>query len=216
MQNSTPQPTSTPSPAEIVEQATRVLDTWDNLGPLMAVLGVAALALAFALFLAWSNRNSNSSVITTLVNTALQKDKDIADLKEQRKQEHDQHIESMKVLAEQSTRTNDLFDAMNNRGTERDKQQQRLVETQDKIATRFESLLTEGSKPVQEIQAKVTEILILANKIDGRTADWNSILNVITPLLVELGALRQEAKKHSTQPIPAIADPAPKVETSPL
>lgn len=200
--------TPTPSPAEVVEKATQVIDAFQNLGPLMAVLGVAALALAFALLIAWINRSGTAAVVNVLASASTQKDKDIADLKAQRAQEHKEHLESISALHNQAVRTNDLFEAMNNRGLERDKQQQLLVETQGQIVTELEKMTSVGSVPVQEIRTHVREIKSIVDGIDVRTADWNGILAVITPLLVELGALRAEAKKHSTQPIPKIDMPA--------
>lgn len=211
----TPVFTPTPSPAELVRDATQIINVWNSLGPIMAVLGVCAIALIIVLLVTRDNTKGSATVLSVLANNNAQKDKDILDLKSQREQEHKQHIESMTMLAEQGRRANDLFEAMNNRGSERDKQQQRMVESQAQIAGDLKTMVTLGSAPVQEIRSKVNEIVGIVSTIDGRTADWNSILSVITPLLVELGALRQEAKKHSTQPIPAI-DPPTNGEANPL
>lgn len=200
-------PTPTPIPVEVVEKAVQVIDAFQSLGPIMAVLGLAALALVVVLLNAWSNRNSNASVVTTLVNAALQKDKDIADLKEQRQQEHEQHIEAMNRLDAQGARTNDLSQeangilrAFNERGSERDGVQRQLAED-------IHAIVSTGSLPVQEILQRVRGITDILALVDTRTADWTAVLSVITPLIVELGALKAEAKKHSTQPIPFVNHP---------
>lgn len=200
-------PTATPSPAEVVKQATEIINTWNDLTPLMAVLGVAALALVIVLLISWSNRSNNTAAITVLANANAQAQKDLADLKEQRRQEHEQHIESLSAIAAQGNRTNDIAEQGNkilqaqmDRGLERDA-------TQKQLADDFHALLNTGSKPVQEILARVQTIAEGVKMLDARTADWPDVLKVVTPLLIELGALKQEAKKHSTQPIPVIDVP---------
>lgn len=203
----TPLPTEI-SPTELLDKAERVIDIWNSLGPVMAILGVVALALVVIGFISYSSRNSSSTAIKVLSTISDRQDKEIAELKKQSTTDREKYVQSIGVVAEQSTRANDLFEAMNNRGGQRDQQQQRLVESQAQIAADLKVMSTQGSQPVQNIRAKVDEILILTNQIDTRTADWDGILSAITPLLVELGALRTEAKKHRTQPIPKI-DPVP-------
>lgn len=195
-------------PDEFLDKAERVIDIWNSIGPLMAILGVMALALIVVGAAAYFNRNSTSTAIKVLANITDRQDKEIAELKTQGSTDREKYIQSISVVAEQSTRANDLFEAMNNRGGQRDQQQQRLVESQAQIAADLKVMSTQGSQPVQDIKTKVGEILDLTNRIDSRTADWDGILTAISPLLVELGALRIEAKKHRTQPIPQIA-PSP-------
>jgi hypothetical protein len=201
MQVTVPTPTDTP-PDELLDKAERVIDIWNSLGPLMAILGVAALALIVIGLISYSSRNSSSTAIKVLEKISERQDKEIIVLQQQSTEDRGKYIESIKVVAEQSTRANDLFEAMNNRGGQRDLQQQRMVELQAQIAANQKTMIESGSEPVREIKAKVGEIKDIVTRIDTHTADWNGILQVITPLLVELGALRQEAKKHSTQPIP--------------
>lgn len=200
-------PTPTAPPAELIEQAVRVIDIWQTLGPLMAVLLVAAMAIAVVFANNWINRNSSSSAINVLSHSNTQKEKELEESKTQREQDRQQHVESIRILSEQSTRANDLWEAMNNRSGERDKQQQRMVEAQEKIASDLGVIINDGSTPVREIKTKVGEIVNIVTAIDSRTADWDGILQVITPLLIELGALRTEAKKHRTQPIAPITMP---------
>lgn len=204
----TPIVTPTPSPAELVRDATQIIGIWNSLGPLMAVLGIVALAFAAILLIQWSNRNSSSTAIQVLAAANTQKEKELAKAEEQRDQDRKQYVESLTVLSEQSTRANDIgadtnkiLRAMNEGGLERAMMQKQLSDD-------FHTLISTGSAPVQEIRNKVNEIVTIVGTIDSRTADWNAILNLITPLLIELGALRAEAKKHSTQPIPII-DPVP-------
>lgn len=203
--------TETPiPPAEVVEQATKVIDAFNSLGFGLAALFVIFIALAILALVIWSGRNSSSTAISVLANSSLQKDKDIADLKAQREQEHKQHIDAMAKLEIQGTRANDLsaeankiLIAVNDRGKERD-------EAQSKLANDIHEMVNAGSKPVQEILSRVQIIAEGVARIDTRTADWSALLDVLTPLLVELGALRMEAKKHSTQPLPAITEDKPK------
>ncbi len=202
-----PSPTPEPPPAELIEQATRVIDIWNSLGPIMAVLAVAALALVVVIIISLSNRSSNATAISVLATTTQQKDREIEEQKRQREQDRHQHMESLSAIQAQAQRANDLFEAMNNRGMARDAQQQRMVEMQAQIVNDLKVIATTGSLPVQEIKAKVLEIVGIVTRIDTRTADWNAILETITPLLVELGTLRTEAKKHKTQPIPVIDIP---------
>lgn len=222
MQIPIPTPSPTPSPAEVVRQATEIINTWNDLTPLMAVLGVAALALAVVMIISWNNRNSSAAAIEVLAKANAQKEQELADLKEQRRQEHEQHIESLAAIADQNNRANDLSQQANtlieqsnsilkaqmDRGLERDA-------TQKQLADDFHALMNTGSKPVQEILSRVHTIAKGVEMLDTRTADWPDVLKVITPLLIELGALKQEAKKHSTQPIPAV-NPAPQPEINPL
>jgi hypothetical protein len=205
-------PSFTPTPsapsAELVKQAAEIVDIWNSLGPLMAILAVAALALFVVLLNSWINRNSSSTVLSVLASTNAQKDKDILDLKAQRDQENRHHNERMEVLRVQVERTNDLSEQANNilatinaHGVERDSIQKQVAED-------IHTMVSSGSLPVQEILARVRTFTDVLTRIDTRTADWNAIMIVIQPLMLELGALRAEAKKHATQPIPAI-EPLP-------
>lgn len=213
----TPIFTPTPSPAELTKQVGELVSIWNTLTPIMAVLFVVLVALGIVGLFLWINRNNSSTAINVIANSNAQKDKEIIELRAQREQDRKQNTENMTLLSQQFTRSNDLFEAMNNRGGERDKQQQRMVESQAQIASDLKVMVTSGSAPVQEIRTRVNEIVGIVSTIDGRTADWNGILSIITPLLIELGALRTEAKKHSTQPIPVI-DPVPPAngEANPL
>jgi DNA anti-recombination protein RmuC len=173
----------------------------------MAILAVAALALFVVLLNSWINRNSNSTVMKVLATANEQKDKDIQDLKAQRDQENRHHNERMEVLRVQVERTNDLSEQANNilatinaHGVERDSIQKQVAED-------IHTMVSSGSLPVQEILARVRTFTDVLTRIDTRTADWNAIMIVIQPLMLELGALRAEAKKHATQPIPAIEPP---------
>lgn len=207
MQIPTPYPSATPSPAELVRDASQIITIWNQLGPLMAVLGLAALALIVVLLVTRNGVTSNSAAINLLVKANAQKDQELTDAREQRKQEHEQHIESLGTIAAQTNRSNDLIEqgntimkAINDRGQERDATQKQLAED-------FHALLTTGSAPVQEILSRVRTMTELLARIDLRTANWDVIAIAITPLITELSALRQEVKKHSTQPIPIITDP---------
>lgn len=208
-----PTPTSTPSPAELVRDATQIVNTWNSLGPVMALLAVVALAIGAILLVLWSSRNSNSAAITVLAQSNSDKEKELSDLKAQRAQENAQHQEIMLAVKEQMKRSNDIGQTanetlitVNNRGLDRDTVQKQLAED-------VHTIVSAGSLPVQEILNRVRSMAEVISKIDARTADWSTVALAVTPLMIELGALRTEAKKHSTQPIPAIDPPANGTET---
>lgn len=210
MQVPVPTPTEIASD-ELLDKAERIISLWDNLGPVMALIGFATIAFIVIGVISYFNRNTSSTAIKVLekVSDRLDKeierqDKEIVLLQQKSIEDRGKYIESIAVVAEQSQRANNLFEAMNNRGGQRDLQQQRLVESQAQIANDLKAMATAGSPPVQEIKTKVGEIVGIVTAIDKRTADWAGILDTITPLLIELGALRTEAKRHSTQPIPKI------------
>lgn len=200
---------------ELLDKAERLIGLWDSLGPVMAILAVVTVALIVVGVVSYINRNSSATAIKVLekVSDRLDKeierqDKEIVLLQQQGSEDRGKYIESIAVVASQSTRANDLFEAMNNRSGQRDLQQQNLVESQSKIANDLNQMATLGSAPVQEIRLKVGEIVGIVTRIDAQTADWPGIVDIITPLLVELGELRTAAKKHKTQPIPQIDAPS--------
>jgi len=213
----TPTPTPVPS-AELVRQAGEIVTIWNTLSPIMAVLFVAAIALGIVALMVWIGRGNSSTAINVIANANAQKDKEIAELKAQREQDRQQNTENTKLLAEQFTRANDLFEAMNDRGGERDKQQQRMVETQSKIADSFESLLKEGSAPLQKVAADVAVIMGTINGLDTRTMTWQLAIESIPQIRADfnerLDSLLKELAKRATKPIPAVIDP-PSVEASP-
>lgn len=210
MQVPVPSPTEAATD-ELLDKAERLIGIWDSLGPVMGIMAVVVVALVVVGIISYNSRNSSSTAIKVLekANDRLDKsierqDKEIIALQEQSSTDREKYVQSIGIVAEQSQRANDLFEAMNNRGGQRDLQQQRLVESQAQIATDLKAMATSGSPPVQEIKVKVGQIFDIVTHIDKQTADWNGILETITPLLAELSVLRAEAKKHSTQPIPKI------------
>lgn len=212
------QATSTPSPAEVAEvidKAEQVITIWNSMGPLMAVLLFGTLAMIVVLIVVYFNRGSSSTAITVLARHSDRQDKDIEDLKERNRVEHEQNNESLRIIGAQMERTNDLWEANNNQGGQRVLQQQRMLENQTQIAADLKTIATTGSPSVQHIKTKVDEVLEIATRLDDRTAPWDEIVKVLTPLLIELGVLRQKAKEHSTQPIPAVDTPPTMPEVKP-
>lgn len=199
--------TKTPTPDELIDKAERLISIWDSLGPLMAILLLMALAFLIIGAIVYFNRNNSSAAIDAQNKLIDRQEKDIAELKGEIRQERKQNIETFKIIGDQLTRGNDLWEASNIQAGQRVSQQQRIVDVTAQAAADLKTIATVGSAPVQEIRAKVIEIMGLVTRIDDRTANWDDILNTITPLLVELGELRTVAKKHKTQPIPTI-DPS--------
>jgi len=57
-------PTATPSPSLVVEQATKVIDSFNSLGFGWRQLFVIFIALALIGLVIWSGRNSNSTALS--------------------------------------------------------------------------------------------------------------------------------------------------------
>lgn len=211
--------TATPSPAEtdeLLNKAERLIGIWDSLEPLMALFLLLAIAFVVIGVIAYFNRNNSSVAIAAQNKLFDRQESDIAELKKEIRDERKQHFETFKVIGDQLTRVNDLWEANNTQVGQRISQQQRLVESQAQIAIDLKNIATVGSPTVQAIAVRVDEIKTLVSMIDARTADWPGIVEVITPVLIELGILRQKAKEHSTQPIPAVDLPMNAPETTPL
>lgn len=208
-------PTPIPSPipsAEIVEQATRVIDSFSNLGNIQGMLFVIALALVLIFVVVWSNRNNTSATITVLTSTISSQDKEISELKSDAKEFKLMHIESLGVISAQSTRSNDLFEAMNSRGLERDKQQQRMVESQAQIAADLKTMVTDGSVPLRKLMQDVASVMTSINALDTKASLLPEVISSIPALRTELNskldALMAEVVKRSTKPIPKMDMPA--------
>lgn len=212
---STPTPLSPAETTELLDKVERVITVWDSIGPLMAILGLMALAFIVIGFLVYFNRNNSSAAIDAQNKLIDRQERDISELKTEIRDERSQYMETFKVIGDQLTRVNDLWEANNTQAGQRVSQQQRLVESQAQIVTDLKVIATVGSPTVQAIAVRVDEIKNLVSNIDARTADWPGILEIITPVLIELGVLRQKAKEHSTQPIPAVEIPATMPEAKP-
>lgn len=216
--------TATPEPtqpaAEVIRDAVRVLDTFDQLGPLMGLLLVVALALISILIVVFASRNSNSQAINVLAAANTAKEYEIKDLRAQLIEYQRLHVEGLSVIGAQTTRTNDLFDAMNNRSANRDLQQQEIVNTQGRIASAFDRLLSEGSAPLQQVARDVAALITLANSIDSRQSNWEALIvsipQVKQDIITQLNNLMAELQKRSTKPIPAVDGTTVTSETSPL
>jgi hypothetical protein len=208
-----PQLTSTPTPdaksVELVRQAGEIVSIWNTLTPVMAVLLVALVALGIVALVVWLGRGNSSAALNVIVKTNAEKEREIADLKAYQAKKDEQFVNGLMTIAEQSTRSNDLFEAMNNRGLERDKQQQRMVETQEKISTAFETLLHEGSTPLQKVASDVAAIMGTIAGMNTRTENWQTVMDSIPQIRADfnerLDSLFKELAKRSTKPIPVVA-----------
>lgn len=204
----TPVFTPTPPPAEVVEQAVRVIDTWNQLGPIMGLLFVISLAFIAVILVLFSSRNSNNAAITTQANTIAAKDREINEMAAQREQDRKANAENARLLAEQFARSNDLWEVSNKQSENRNLQQQNLVNTQANIARAFDKLLSEGSQPLQKVAADVAQLLLLGGKIDTQTADLPQLLAAIPQLKADinerLDTMMRELEKRSTKPLPAV------------
>lgn len=197
--------TATPSPAEVVRDATQIIDTWNSLGPLMAVLGLAGLALAIVLLISWFNRNTISSTVSVLTSTIAHRDAEIEELKSDAKEFRSMHIESLTAISDQATRSNDVLDAWNRRGIERDADQKLM-------AAALNTLVSDGSVPLRKLMNDVSVLMATINTIEPRTAQLTELAITIPALRTELNtkldAVMTEVMKRSTKPIPKIDMPA--------
>lgn len=206
-------PTTTPTqpPSVIIQQATEALDTWNQLGPIMGLLLVVALAVVAILVIAYFNRNSNAQALGVLVAANAEKEREVREFKERLEQEHAQHIESLSAIHAQTQRTNDLFEQNIKRGGERDAQQAEMLQNQLRIASAFENLLNNGSAPLQRVAADVAQLMIAVNNVDVRTMGWHEIMLSIPQWRIDvnkkLDELMVEVTKRATKPIPKVEIP---------
>lgn len=211
----TPTPTPSGEVGEIAAQTERVIDSFNSLGFGMATMFVITILALVMLMLAWSGRNNSNTALTTLASVNQQKDKDITDLKAQRAAEHQQFMDSLSALHDQHIRLNDLQAQQNQilkTQTERDTARDAKTE---QIATEVRSLSERGGQHAAEILRSVQANADQLARIDMRTTSWDAVVQIVTPLLQELQALRLEAKKHSTKPIPAVDTNGLTTETEP-
>lgn len=206
-----PTTTPTPPPAEIIREATQALDTWNQLGPVMGLLLVVALAVVAILIIAYFNRNSNAQAISVLASSNAAKEREVQEFKDRLQQEHAQHIESLTAIHDQTRRTNDLFEQNIKRGSERDAQQAEMVQNQLRIANAFDNLLNNGSLPLQKVANDVANLMTAVNNIDTRTNGWQEIMASIPQWRIDfnkrLDDLMVELTKRATKPIPKMDVP---------
>lgn len=105
-------PTAIPDAAvvEVVEQATKAIDTFNNLGVFMAVLGVFAFFALAILILVWSNRNTSNTAVTTQAQVIVDKARENQELKDERREDklrqqqyQEQFLAMLAVLAGKQT-----------------------------------------------------------------------------------------------------------------
>lgn len=105
-----PTPATDPQVIDAVEQATKAIDTFNNLGVFMAVLGVFVFFALAILVLVWSNRNTANIAVTTLAQVNADKAKENQELKDERREEkiqrqlnHDQFMLMIAALTARQT-----------------------------------------------------------------------------------------------------------------
>lgn len=206
-------PTTTPtaSPVQVVEQAQQFVDTWNQLGPVMGLLFFGSLALIVIVLVVYSSRNSNAQAVSVLANANAAKERELTEFKQRLQQEHEQHIESLSAIHDQTRRTNDLFEQNIRRGSERDAQQAEMVQNQLRIANAFDNLLNNGSLPLQKVASDVANLMTAVNNIDTRTNGWQEIMASIPQWRIDfnkrLDDLMVELTKRATKPIPKMDVP---------
>jgi hypothetical protein len=197
----TPFATATPSPAEVARDVTQIMTVFNSLGPVMVILGALIIALIILLYNARNIAVSTSATVTVLTGTIARQDAEIIDLKIDAKEFRKLHIDSLTAISDQATRSNDVLDAWNKRGSERDADQ-RLM------AAALNTLVQDGSVPLRKLMADVTSIASVINQLDLRTAHLPELALSIPALRTELNSkldsVMLEVTKRSTKPIPQI------------
>lgn len=99
---------------EVVEQATKAIDTFNSLGVFMAVLLVFSLFVIVILILVWSNRKTGQTALDVVSISNADKVKEVQEMREERRQEiaierirqqanHDQFMTALTLLAGKQT-----------------------------------------------------------------------------------------------------------------
>lgn len=208
-----PSPILTPTPpsAQIIQQATEALDTWNQLGPIMGLLLVVGLAVIAILVIAYFNRNSASTAINVLAQNVATKDREIGELEKQREADREANRESLSAIHDQMIRSNDILEATKKLNDTRDARQADMLANQARIATAFETLLSQGSVPLQKVAADVALIMTTVIGIDSRTANVEEAVKILPQLKADfnkrLDELMAEITKRATQPVSAVIIP---------
>lgn len=206
-QTATPTPIPAPPTAN---EYTAILQAWQGLGLGLAVMFVLGLLMILGIGVVFyifrprtqSEYNANETLRQTLVADIAEERKENSELKHKADEREEKNAENWAAfsdasnrIADQMTRTNDLIEANNKRGQERD-------DTQVKLATAITTIVEEGSKPLREIAQ-------IINEINVRTTGWDQIIAIIPTLKSKIEALESDAEKHITKPIPAVSEPQP-------
>jgi len=200
----TPFPTATPSPAEVARDVTQIMNVFNSLGPVMVILGALIIALVILLYNACNIAVSTNATVTVLTGTIARQDAEIVDLKIDAKEFRKLHIDSLTAISDQATRSNDVLDAWNKRGSERDADQKLM-------AAALNTLVQDGSVPLRKLMADVAGVASVINQLDMRTAHLPELALSIPALRAELNTkldlVMLEVTKRSTKPIPLV-DPS--------
>jgi hypothetical protein len=176
----------------------------------MAALFILALFIMLLIIYVYSNRNSGVGTITLMKTfseamggTLKERDERIDELETTQGERDEKYIESLAALSAASNRIADTFDLMHKSNESRD----RVLSDLTSATT---TLVTVGSKPLQQVIKEMGHVMELVEAINKRTSDWNDIIQQIPLIRKELNdgldALMKEAAKRSTKPIPIITD----------
>lgn len=205
--------TATPTAAPSANEYMAIIQAWQEMGLGMALAFVLGLLIILSIGVVFyifrprtqSEYNANETLRQTLISTVAEERKENSELKQKADEREEKNAENWATfsdasnrIADQMTRTNDLIEANNKRGQERD-------DTQVKLATAITTIVEEGSKPLRDIARVI-------NEINDRTTSWDQIIAIIPTLKSKLEALESDAEKHITKPIPAVsAEPQPEL-----
>lgn len=217
-------PTTAPDPQVIdaVEQATKAIDTFNNLGVFMAVLGVFTFFALAILVLAWSNRSTSNIAVSTLAQVNADKAKENQELKEERRQDkirqQQNHDQFMLMIA-----------AITTRQTEGDAQVSGVVTTSEQTVK--QAVTSSEGRVIASVTASkddVIAVLKLLGKVNtdvfqpvaSEPPDLATMQIILedTVKAIEAAKIRmQSAPKRATSEVPAavvVADVSPEAVAS--
>ena len=211
---------TTPAPSDadkLFDQGIKTLDRYNNLGSTMAILLLLTLlvlaAIAVIIVVLRPKQQSSFNAVAAsqkiLLQTIEDERKEKAEIEAEKIEDKRKFIESLTVIGEQVTRSNDLFEAHEKRGQERDN-------TQVELSRAVTVLVQEGSKPLQKVMGDVSKLVTDISALDARTSRWQDVMDSIPSLRAEINAkldlLMQELSKRATKPIPLITVETPAIE----
>lgn len=200
-QTATATPLPAPAPAPAVDQYTTIIQAWQGLGLGMAVMFVLGLLILLGIgivFYIFRPRSQSQFNATETMRQEL-----VRALADERKEKEAVEQEKRRLEGLFAEGLSALSDA-NNRIADNGKQANELMKQRDdeqaKLANAINTIVNEGSKPLQEMAKTVTEM-------SARITRWDQIIPALPTLEAEIKHLRDEAEKRSTKPIPIVEAP---------
>lgn len=203
------------------EQFTKLIETFGSLGVLGgAILVIFMGIIAFILYL-YFNRNRQrplDKAVDVLSEVSRDKEQELEETKKAAAERDRQHLEGMMAVADAMNRQADIskkhaenegkfiefLEASKTSESARD-------EALSKLATSLDTMTREGSEPLRRLAEQIRDALEVIERIDSRTANWDTIAKALPDFKVQLEgidnnvrSLLAEAEKRATQPVPTV------------